>query len=162
MTISEQAKEGIERSGYGISGDIGGIGRQTYFTPDGRKMRAIPAIRDYVVKQDGKVIESGTRDANYDKGWLPVMPTELKPHCAGCDNWHDTQVDVDKCIKEKKKKAVAWEKWAQDKQKGEAMEQAKETDELRNEVLELKGDMHTLMEQNKKLMEMMEAKNEVS
>ncbi|KKN60865.1 hypothetical protein LCGC14_0527360 [marine sediment metagenome] len=158
MTISEQAKEGIERSGYGISGDIGGIGRQTYFTPDGRKMRAIPAIRDYVVKQDGKVIESGTRDANYDKGWLPVMPTELKPHCDGCDNWHDTQEEVDACILGKKTKAAEWEKWAKERQQGEAMEAAKETEELRTEFLELKGDVHSLIEQNKELMKLLEAK----
>ena len=156
--VSEQVKEGIERTGYGISGVIGGIGRQTYYTPDGRRIRAIPAIRDYVIKKDGKVVEGGTRDANYDKGWLPVMPTELKPYCDGCDNWHDTEDDIKACVAEKNKKAKAWEKWAKKQQKGEAMEQVKETEDLRVKMFEMEGNMHTLMEQNKKLMEMMEKK----
>ncbi len=151
----------VEKTGYGITGDIGGIGRHTYYTPDGRRIRAIPAIRDYVLKDKaGKVIESGTRDANYDKGWLPVMPTEVKPHCDGCDNWHNTQEEVDTCISERSKKAKAWEKWAEKQKKGEAMEQAKETEDLRIKMLEMEGDMHTIMEQNEKLMKMLEAKSE--
>ena len=88
----------IESSGYGLSGNIGGLPRQTYYTPDGRVIKAIPCLREYAKKKNGKVIETGTRDANYDKGWLPVMPTELKLYCSGCDKWHDTQGEIDACI----------------------------------------------------------------
>ena len=38
------------------------------------------------------------------------------------------------------------------------MEQVKETEDLRVKMFEMEGNMHTLMEQNKKLMEMMEKK----
>lgn len=145
MTVTKQQEDVIARTGYGVSGEIGGIGRQTYYTPDGRRIRAIPAIRDYVMKDDkGKVIESGTRDANYDKGWLPIMPKDPVPYCTGCDNWHDTQEEVDACISEKKDKAEKWEVYAKKQQKGEAMEQAKDVEDLRVEVLELKGMIHDL------------------
>ena len=93
----------IESTGYGISGGIGGLRKQTYYTPDGRTVCAVPCMRDYVKRKDGKVIESGTRDANYDKGWLPVMPTELKPHCEHCGDWHDNQEGIDACETKKKK-----------------------------------------------------------
>ncbi len=143
MTID---KEAIERTGYGISGDIGGIAKQTYFTPDGRRIRAIPCMRDYITRKDGKVIESGTRDANYDKGWLPVMPTALKSYCSGCDKWHDTKEEVSQCIAVKREKADKWEKWAEDKKKGEAKEQAQDVEDLRSDVLELKGLVHELVQ----------------
>ena len=90
----------IEAVGYGISGDIGGIQKKTYYTPDGRKMLAVPNIREYVVKDaNGKVKGSGTRDGNYDRGWLETMPQVKKPYCKGCDRWHDTQKEVTDCIK---------------------------------------------------------------
>lgn len=145
--VTKQQEQSIERSGYGISGDIGGIGRQTYFTPDGRRIRAIPAIRDYVLKnKDGKVIESGTRDANFDKGWLPVMPKDLKPHCDGCDNWHDTEDEVSQCISGRKKEAKKWGDKAKKEKKGEATEQAQDVESLRIEVLELKGEVQALIQ----------------
>jgi ribosomal protein L44E len=94
----------IKHIGYGLSGDIGGLPKQTYYTPDGRVIKAIPCMREFVRKdKDGNVIEGGTRDANYDKGWLPVMPTELKLYCRGCDKWHDTQEEVDECTKRQQK-----------------------------------------------------------
>jgi len=94
----------IEEAGYGISGDIGGLLRQTYYTPDGRTIRAIASIRDYVRKdKDGKVVETGSRDANLDKGWLLAMPSDLKLYCSGCDKWHDTQEEIDACIASKQK-----------------------------------------------------------
>ena len=145
MTVTTQQEEVIKKSGYGISGDIGGIGRQTYYTPDGRRIRAIPNMRDYIMKdKDGKVIESGTRDANYDRGWLPVMPKDPKPHCDGCDNWHNTEAEVKTCITKKNADAKRWEKWAKEKQKGEAFEQGKEMESMRVEMLELKGMVHEL------------------
>ncbi len=145
MTVTEQKQEEIKRSGYGISGDIGGIGKQTYYTPDGRRIRAVPSERDYVLKdKDGKVIESGIRDANYDKGWLPIMPRNPAPHCDGCDNWHSTEEEVSICIAKRRDDAEKWEKWAKEKQKGEAFEQGKEMESMRIEMLELKGMVHEL------------------
>lgn len=145
MTVTKQAEESIQRTGYGISGEIGGIGRQTYYTPDGQRVRAIPAIRDYVIKKDGKVIESGTRDANYDKGWLPVMPKELKPHCDGCDNWHDTEEEIETCITNRQVYAKKWETRAKKETEGEAMAQGKEMEDMRVEIQELKGMLYEVL-----------------
>ena len=88
----------IEAAGYGISGDIGGLKRTVYYTPDGRIIRAIPQIRDWVKKnKEGKAIDSGVRDANLDKGWLLQMPQVKKLFCPHCDQWHDTQVEIEAC-----------------------------------------------------------------
>ena len=123
----------IEASGYGITADIGGLPRQTYYTPDGRVVKAIPGKREYVVKdKNGKVIESGTRDANYDKGWLPAMPTEFKLHCSGCDRWHNTQEEIDACISKKKK-------WVGKLAKKTINENGDEIETLKKELAELKA-----------------------
>ena len=88
----------IEASGYGLSGDIGGLRRTIYYTPDGRIVRALPQIREYVKRnKEGSVIENGTRDANLDKGWLLQMPEVKKLFCSSCDRWHDTRVEVEAC-----------------------------------------------------------------
>lgn len=88
----------IEAAGYGISGSIGGLPRTTYYTPDGRTIKAIPNMRERVRKdKDGNVIWHGTVDANLDKGWLLQMPEVKKPYCKFCDRWHDTTVEVEAC-----------------------------------------------------------------
>ena len=100
------SKQEIESFGYGLSGYVGGIRRTTYWTPDGRSFQAIPSIRDYQIVKDGKVIETGQRDANLDKGWLLAKPTVLKIHCLFCDGYHDNQTQVDACeVMAKKLKA---------------------------------------------------------
>lgn len=132
----------IEASGYGVSGDIGGLPRQTYYTPDGRTVKAIPSLREYVKKKDGKVIETGTRDANYDKGWLPIMPTELKPHCAHCGKWHDNQEGVDACadvVKERKE-------WGERLARKFKKEEHDDIDKLKGELDELKETVKKLTE----------------
>lgn len=147
MMVTKQKEDEIRRVGYGISGDIGGIGKQTYFTPDGRRIRSVPNTRDYVLKdKDGKVIESGTRDGNFDKGWLPVMPTELKPHCDGCGDWHDTQEGVDKCIKGKEEQTRKWDEYAEQQKKKNTDAQNGDVEELRVEVLEMRGQMNEILE----------------
>ena len=91
----------IQATGYGLSGDIGGLPRTTYYTPDGRVIKTIPAIREYAIRdKDGKVISTGTRDANLDKGWLLAPPSmrDLKLFCKGCDKWHDTPQEIKACI----------------------------------------------------------------
>ncbi len=155
MTVTAKDKELIKRQGYA---PIGGLPRQIYWTPDGREVRAIKSEREYNIKdEEGNVTGSGLRDANLDKGWLLTPPTDPKPYCAGCDRWHDTEEEVTLCIATKQEKAKKWEDWARKQREGEAMEQAKELEELKLTQFEMKGDMHTLMEQNKKLMEMLEA-----
>ncbi|MFA6315740.1 MAG: hypothetical protein WC648_05235 [Candidatus Paceibacterota bacterium] len=104
VVVTEEVKRIVEATGYGLNGDIGGIHRKTYWTPDGREIKAIPQIRQYVVKdKDGKPIRSGTRDANLDRGLLTEKPKELKPYCKFCDRWHDTQTEVNACgVKQRK------------------------------------------------------------
>ena len=130
----------IEASGYGLSGNIGGLPRQTYYTPDGRPISAIPSWREYVKKKDGKVIEAGQRDANYDKGWLPVMPTDLKPHCPHCGEWHDTQEGINACAVKRKKQSEWGDRLARKAKK-------QETDDISS----LKGEVAELKEMVKKL-----------
>jgi hypothetical protein len=105
-SISEDKKQLLEIQGYAIVRPTGGQPRKTYYTPDGRKIRAIPCMREYQATVDG-VIETGERDANYDKGWLDRMPTELKLYCRHCDKWHDTEQEIEMCA-EKHKKLETW------------------------------------------------------
>ncbi len=96
--LTEQQKQALENTGYGLGGDIGGLERRTYYTPDGRRIRAIPGWRQFVRKDAaGKVIDSGTRDANLGKGWLLEPPKELKLYCRHCDRWHDTEAAIEAC-----------------------------------------------------------------
>ncbi len=81
-----------------ITGSIGGQPTQAYWTPDGRVIKAMPDIHHYALKdKDEKVISSGTRDANLDRGWLTQKPSELKLYCPHCDNWHDTEDEIKQC-----------------------------------------------------------------
>lgn len=97
--MSYKVTPDIEKVGYGLSGDIGGLPRTTYFTPDGRVIKAIPSMRDYVIKdKDGKVTGSGVRDANLDRGWLLTPPVVRELFCRGCDKWHHTPEEVKSCI----------------------------------------------------------------
>ncbi|KKN71821.1 hypothetical protein LCGC14_0416750 [marine sediment metagenome] len=132
----------IEAAGYGRSGDIGGLPRQTYYTPDGRTIRAIPSLREYVRKKDGKVVETGTRDANFDKGWLPVMPTDLKPHCPHCGEWHDNQEEVDACALEIKKRTA----WGVRLAKKVRKQESDDITSLKEEVAELKEMLEKALE----------------
>ena len=96
----------IEKAGFGFGGDIGGLPRQTYYTPDGRVIKAFPDSREFVRRRNGEVLEQGTRDANLDRGWLLSPPSELKPFCKNCGRWHDTPKEVDICG-EKQNKFIA-------------------------------------------------------
>ena len=128
-----------ELSGKTIGG-TGGLPKKRYWTPDGREIHAIEAMITYVDKETGA---SGEIDSNiYERGWLPSPPVNPLPYCKGCDNWHKTQEEVEKCIENKRVKAEKWDKWAKKNQKGEAMEQAKEMEKMREEMRELKGMLH--------------------
>lgn len=96
--LTAEQRQIVETTGYGLAGNIGGLPKRTYYTPDGRVIRAVESIREYVRKdKDGKVIEQGKRDANLDKGWLLQRPAVLKPHCQTCNRWHDTLEQVAEC-----------------------------------------------------------------
>jgi len=59
-------------------------------------------MREYAVRdKEGKVIRSGIRDANLDKGWLLSPPQALKVFCRWCDRWHDQAEDIAACRQEK-------------------------------------------------------------
>jgi hypothetical protein len=76
--------------------------KQTYYTPDGRKIMAMPDMHGYE-KHDakGRTIEAGVRDVNLDRGWLPQPPQVKKPYCPHCDRWHDTPDEVVQCGEKK-------------------------------------------------------------
>lgn len=143
----------IESAGYGITGNIGGLLRTIYYTPDGRIIRAFPDIREYVKKQDGKVIGQGTRDANLDRGWLLSPPVVPKLFCATCDRWHDTQAEIKACEKAQKglvKRALANER-AQKRLDEQALAKANQeekdkTAKLESKVAELTALVNKLME----------------
>jgi len=113
-----------------IGGDIGGIPKHRYWTPDGREILSIPCMR---ITNKGE-----TRDANYDKGWLSEPPKELKLYCPHCDYWHDTEEEVEECGKKVAARKLKFNKWARKQMKGEVKEKNKEIDALRSELSELK------------------------
>ena len=137
----------IASSGFGLSGDIGGLPKQTYYTPDGRVVRAIPCLREYVKKDTkGNVIESGERDSNYDKGWLPVMPADLKPHCDHCGEWHDNKEEIVQCAVKVKKREEWGNRIAKKLMKEETNE---EVDGLKKEVAELKEMLQKVLREDR-------------
>ena len=137
ITLTEEKKREIEATGYGLNGYIGGLPRKTYYTPDGRLIRTIPNMREYVKKRDGKVIENGIRDANFDKGWLETKPSVLKPYCKGCDCWHDTEAEVAACIMQSKAFISAQEVKAKKEEADEMANMKKELAELKALVAKL-------------------------
>ena len=81
---------------------MGGQPKQAYYTPDGRKIMAMPDMHTYEKRdKSGRVIEAGVRDVNYDRGWLPTMPNVKKLYCPHCDRWHDEESQVVQCGEKK-------------------------------------------------------------
>lgn len=137
IVVAPETMKAIEATGYGISGDIGGSFRQTYWTPDGRMVKAIPDIRDFVRKdKDGKVIGSGRRDANLDRGWLlaPPPPDRRKAFCRWCDGWHDDEAGVKACKAIEDKKAQKRELHARKEIADQVDEKDKRIDELTKQL----------------------------
>ncbi len=135
-TLNRDAVAKLERgAGYGISGDIGGVNKKRYFTPDGETLFKVPCMREYARKdKDGKVIETGIRDANYDRGWLDQMPPNPVKHCPHCTEWHFKPEEYKEC-KAKKKRIDAWgNRMARNLKKQEHAD----ADALRTEISDLK------------------------
>src|SRR3990172_4496595 len=100
MAVQQDIRSQLEQEGMAGAGVWGGPQKQTYYTPSGDRVLAIPSIHEWVQKDPtGKVIAQGLRDANLDKGWTLTPPTKLKVHCKGCDKWHDTKREVQSCIR---------------------------------------------------------------
>ncbi len=134
-----KVKEELEPAGYALASTWGGPKKKRYFTPDGKEIWAIPAIREFVRKDaEGKVIEAGERDANYDQGWLETMPLQPKLSCPTCGKWHDTEEEVNQCKLKRENYLNEWERKAKRLAK-ETKEEQGEIGELRTEVAELKA-----------------------
>lgn len=102
MSIPEEerqaAKAALESAGCYAGAISGGPKKMRYWKPCGCEVITTPSWREYVLRdKNGKVVGDGTRDANYDKGWLPTPPQAKKLCCTHCDEWHDTPEEIEAC-----------------------------------------------------------------
>ena len=141
MPISDATRRQLSSTGVVLNGGVwGGAKKQMYYTHSGDEIWAAPSIREWI-KQDehGQTTDWGTRDSNLDKGWLLAPPAVPILHCKGCDKWHDTQADVDKCIETKARVARKWETRARKQMGADSQGSAAEVAALTNQVEELKA-----------------------
>lgn len=140
--LSAEVRAQLELTGVAMVEVIGGTKKTRYWTPDGREILAVPSMRNWVKKKDGKVIDSGIRDANLDGGWLLQPPTEPKLRCYFCDRWHDTQKEIDACGAKKKAFDNKWAKKVKrlrSKEGGELEDVKAEVAEIKNLLMQLLG-----------------------
>ena len=124
--LSPEVKEQLATSGAAMSQMPSGIPKTRYFTPDGREEWKVPQHR---IRQGGQVY-----DIFLDMGYSLTKPEHLKPYCSGCDRWHDTQIEVDKCVKEKKKNERSWERKANAEFKKEQKQKDDKIAELEKKI----------------------------
>ncbi len=129
---AEETKE-LGKQGYA---SIGRTPKIAYYTPDGRRVMALPDMRTYSNDNGG-----GVRDANFDRGWLADMPSELKPYCPHCDLWHDTEKGVTECGRNKKTADAKWQK----KAKKELQKESGRLDKLEGDMGEIKDLLQKLL-----------------
>ena len=141
MPITNATRRQLSSTGVVLNGGVwGGAKKQMYYTPSGDEICATPSLREWVrYGENGQVAELGTRDSNLDKGWLLAPPAVPILHCKGCDKWHDTQADVDKCIEAKARVARKWETRARKQMGTDSKGSAAEVAALTNQVEELKA-----------------------
>ena len=145
MPITNATRRQLTSQGTALAGVWGGPQKQSYYTPSGDEVYAIPAIREWVRKDGrGKIEAQGERDANLDKGWTLTPPTELKIHCAGCDKWHDADEEVEACIDRKRQSEAQWE--ARARQQKSNPGQGEEVTALTAKVTELTALVEKLLE----------------
>jgi len=132
MTFSLEEKVELEKQGYA---NIGRSPKQTYYTPDGREIKCLPNMREY---RDGN--GGGVRDANLDRGWLLIKPTELKLTCPYCDLWHDAKEEVTKCGDKKNAFDAKWKKQTEKEQGDDRV------DKLESQMGRIEGLLGKLLE----------------
>ena len=141
-TANQQAQYSHE--GVGLKEVSGGAKKMRYWTPDGREKFAVPAMRTYRMTRSGA---EGVRDANLDKGWLLQKPTELKPYCPHCDNWHDNQKEIDACGAKKKSFYEEYEAKARKMKGQEGGAVAERVDKLESDISDIKSLLTQLLKQ---------------
>lgn len=135
----------MEATGAALASVWGGPRKQLYYTPTGEEIWAIPSIRDWVQKDaGGKVVAQGERDANFDKGWLTSPPTELKITCPACSFWHDTDDEVQDCVKVKAVFAKKWDKKAHHLTKNGTGDGGEAVEALNGRVESLEGKLDSI------------------
>ena len=154
IKVDARTKEAIENGSleYTLNGDIGGIRRQRYFTPDGRVILAVPHMVERTIKRNGEIVSQGVIDTNLDKGWLLQPPTKKQLFCRWCDGWHKTETLIAKCkkafdAKSSQAEEAAKREFSQEAQAQQIIiaNQAKKIDDLSKEMTELKEMMKQLM-----------------
>ncbi len=130
-------KKQAAKAGYGITGDIGGLKKRKYWTPDGREILQVPQIIETV---NTKTKEPGERDGNLDR-WLGSPPENPVPYCPHCDKWHDTEELVEECreraeVRTRKFDKRAKRDLAKDGEIGELKEQMAEMQSMMKQILE--------------------------
>jgi hypothetical protein len=103
--VSPEVKQQLATSGAAMSQMPLGIPKTRYYTPDGREQWKIPQQH---TRQDGVVY-----DIFLAQGYTLTPPEHPKLYCSGCDRWHDTQEQVNDCIKAKKKFAASMSRKAE-------------------------------------------------
>lgn len=136
--LSPEQRAELESQGTTISEEFGGAKKTRYWTPDGREILALPSMRTWIKKKDSKVINSGIRDANLDAGWLLQPPTKLKPYCSHCDNWHNTQKEIDACGAKKKTFDDKWAAKAKRMRRNEGGEIEERVEKLESGITDIK------------------------
>jgi hypothetical protein len=131
----------IESSGFGLSGEIGGVPRRTYYTPDGRIIQAIPNMRG----SD----EAHLRDANLDKGWLLTKPVRKQKFCPGCTRWHKTDKEIADCTAKQKAYMKHMDEVAAKELHKSIIQKDTTIENLSKEVSELKEMMKQILEAKK-------------
>lgn len=145
-TSATDIRRDLEQQGFARTGDIGGQPKTKYWTPDGRVMLVAPSWHEFVQRdRNGKVITSGIRDVNLDRGWLMQKPEILKPYCPHCDMWHDTLKEVAAC--QVKRQSLIKHATARMQEQGQPQENNIRMAKLEKEMGEIKGILTQLLVQ---------------
>ena len=102
---SEEVLRELGASGVALSDTWGGPGYRRYFTPSGREVYKLPAMRESIIRGDPddpkRVTWSGERDANLGDDLLEQMPAALMLDCPHCSKWHDTEAEIATCAEQR-------------------------------------------------------------